>query len=184
VGEALRNDPRWRLVYLDPHAAVFVRDADGAAFPTPGPVPVETERVPFLAPRSSPPARLARLASRPFFRREASMYLTEYLAVLGSLGKAGSAEELANAALRESPGHPLLLRQRCAARLARGSVEDALADCEEAYRLRSDDVGILILYALVLDRQGRESEARRLLDRARELAPGDPQVAQAARAVG
>lgn len=183
VGESLRRDPRWRLAYLDPHAAVFVRD-EGTGAAVTGPVPAETERVPFLASTSSLPARLARLASRPFFRQDATMYLSEYLAVLGSLGKAASAEELASEALRQSPGHPLLLRQRCAARFARGNAREALADCEEAYRIRKDDVGILTLYALVLDRQGRESEARRLLDRARELAPGDPQVAQAARAVG
>jgi tetratricopeptide (TPR) repeat protein len=181
VGEALRRDPRWRLVYLDPQAAVFVRDeGTGTVFTAPDSVPAETERVPFLEPRTSEIAHLARLASRPFFRQDASRYLTEYLATLGSLGKIREAEDLASAALRRSPDNPLLLRQRCAARFARGNASEAAADCEAAYRLRDDDVGILTLYAMVLDQQGNKAEARRLVDRARELAPGDPQVANAA----
>jgi hypothetical protein len=184
VGEVLRQDPSWRLVYLDPQAAVFVRDeGTGTAFAAAGSIPVETERIPFLEPRRSWIGRAARLASRPFFRQDASMYLTEYLAVLGSLGRTRTAEELASEALRQSPGNPLVLRQRCAARFAQGNSEGALADCAEAWRLREDDIGILTLYALVLDRQGRKGEARRLLDRARELAPGDPQVARAAAAM-
>jgi Flp pilus assembly protein TadD len=136
--------------------------------------------VPFLVPQTSGIAHLARLASRPFFRQDASRYLTEYLATLGSLGKIREAEDLASAALRRSPDDPLLLRQRCAARFARGNAPEALADCEAAYRLRDDDVGILTLYAMVLDQQGNKTEARRLVDRAREIAPGDPQVANAA----
>jgi tetratricopeptide (TPR) repeat protein len=181
VGEALRRDPRWRLVYLDPQAAVFVRDeGTGTVFTAPDTVPAETERVPFVEPRTAGVAHLARLASRPFFRQDASRYLTEYLATLGSLGKVREAEDLASAALRQSPGHPLLLRQRCAARFARGNAAEAQADCEAAYRLRDDDVGILTLYAMVLDQQGNKTEARRLVDRAREIAPGDPQVANAA----
>ncbi|HEX7182501.1 MAG TPA: tetratricopeptide repeat protein [Thermoanaerobaculia bacterium] len=184
VGEALRSDPRWTLVYLDPHAAVFVRDAGGgSALAAAGDVPAETAQVPFLAPRGSAPARLAGLASRPFFHQEPSLYLTEYLAVLGTAGKLTATEELASQALDERPGDPLLLRQRCAARQALGNPTGALADCEAAYRQRGDDVGILTLYAFVLRQQGRTDEARALLQKAKELSPGDPQVASLERAL-
>ncbi len=176
LGEAIRSDPRWRLVYLDPQASVFVREDGTGPLSKRGAVLAETPRVPFLTPRSGLPGRLARLASRPFLRQDASLYLTEYLAILGSLGRAASAENLASRALEQRTNDPLVLRQRCAARLSLGNAHGALADCEAAYRRREEDVGILTLYALVLDRHQRRDEALRHLEKARELEPDNPQV--------
>lgn len=184
MGQALRSDPRWRLVHLDPHASVFVRDdATATSVAAAQPLPAVTDRVPFLETPSSAPGRLARLASRPFLRQEASLYLAEYLAILGSLDRTREAEELATGALSQRPGDALILRQRCAARFSRGDSNGALDDCAEAHRRREDDVGILTLYAMVLDRNGRTGEARRMISRARDLAPEDPQVARMAAAL-
>lgn len=184
MGQALRSDPRWRLVHLDPHASVFVRDdGTGTSLAATQPLPAVTKRVPFLETPSSAPGRLARFASSPFLRQESSLYLAEYLAILGSLDRTREAEDLATEALSQRPGDALILRQRCAARFSHGDSNGALDDCAEAHRQRENDVGILTLYAMVLDRNGRTGEARRMVNRARELAPEDPQVARMAAAL-
>ncbi|HEX3129804.1 MAG TPA: hypothetical protein VH394_20885 [Thermoanaerobaculia bacterium] len=180
LGQALRDDPEWRLVFLDPQAAVFVHEPAGTALTGSGAIPAESRFVPFVKTRIP---KIAYLASHPFLRQDASLFLTEYLAILGTFGKTQAVEDLASAALLQNPDDPLLLRQRCAARFVRGDLEKAMEDCAAAYRLRDDDVGILTLYALVLGQKGNGTEARRLLDRARELAPEDAQVANAASAL-
>ena len=162
LGRALQQDPRWRLVYLDPLAAIFTRGS--SAPPTlrlelPGP-----RRVPFVDPPGFVPP-LPDL-QRLFLRDTPSNYLVEYLATVGQLGRPRELIALATEALRAMPGHPLVHRQRCAAHLVENDVRAALADCEVAYRGRPDDSQVVALYAMALSGAGRRQEALFVLDEA------------------
>jgi hypothetical protein len=162
LGRAVQEDPRWRLVYLDPLAAIFTRG--GSAPPTlrlelPGP-----RRVPFVDPPGFVPPLPA--LQRLFLRDTPSKYLVEYLAALGHLGRTREVIALATEALRAMPEHPLVHRQRCAAHLAERNGQAALADCEVAYRGRPDDSQVVALYAMALSGTGRGQEALFVVDEA------------------
>ena len=162
LGRALQEDPRWRLVYLDPLAAIFTKGAP--APPTlrlelPGP-----RRVPFVDPPGFVPPLPA--LQRLFLRDTPSKYLVEYLAALGHLGRTHEVIALATEALRVMPEHPLLHRQRCAAYLVEKDGRAALADCEVAYRSRPDDSQVVALYAMALSGAGRGQEALFVVDEA------------------
>ncbi|HWM94730.1 MAG TPA: hypothetical protein VN493_28510 [Thermoanaerobaculia bacterium] len=150
LGQTLQRDPSWRLVYLDPHAVIFVKDG-GPAEPV-----LRTGRVPFVEPAGLVPPLPA--LQRTFLNDFSANYLIEYLSILGQLGRTQEVSELATEALR-SMDHPLLYRQRCAANMAAGNVSAAVEDCEVAYRQRPDDTQVVALYATVLNSAGRRQEA-------------------------
>lgn len=182
LGLALLRDPAWRLVYVDPFAVIFVR-SDRAIPRTVRERGVEDEAeatpVPFVGSRSG-----GTWAQRVFLRDFPSNYLIEYLANLGRLGFPREVERLADAALAVRPGHPLVLRQRCAARYLLQKVAKAVEDCRRAYENRSEDPEVVWLYATVLVREGERSQARSVLDRALEHSPRDRQLLALRRRLG
>lgn len=175
LGEALKSDPRWRLAYVDPLAAIFVKDGP------PGPPRIQLyagspgeARVPFVRP----PALIRPLAAlqRVFLNDFSANYLVEYLATLGSLGRSREVVEAATRALEVLPAHPLVLRQRCAARFALGQLSRAIEDCERSFQQRPEDGQVASLYCLVLQRSGRTREALAVLDEALRRHPGDARL--------
>jgi hypothetical protein len=170
LGQALQQDPRWRLVYMDPLAVIFVKDSFSVE-----PAVLVTEpqggRVPFVPPSSFVPP--LPLLQRTFLHDFPANYLVEYLAVLGQLGRPRDSIELATQALESLPDQPLLYRQRCAAHFAVGEVPEAISDCKAAYGRSPEDPQVVALYAMVLSRVGRSEEARFLVQRALEKNPGD-----------
>ncbi|MEA2603744.1 MAG: hypothetical protein QOF89_4736 [Acidobacteriota bacterium] len=172
LGQALMQDPHWRLVYMDPLAVIFVKDSVSIEpavrldVPDPG-----GRRAPF-----APPAGFVfplPLLQRVFLHDVSANYLVEYLAVLGQLGRPRDAIELASQALERLPDHPLLYRQRCAAHFAVGEVPAAISDCAAAYRRSPGDPQVVSLYAMVLNGVGRRDEARFLVTKALEDNPDD-----------
>ena len=162
LGRALLQDPRWRLVYLDPLAAIFTRGASAPQtlrLELPGP-----RRVPFVDPPGFVPPLPA--LQRLFLRDTPSNYLVEYLATVGQLGRPREVIALATEALRAMPGQPLIHRQRCAAHLVEKDARAALDDCEVAFRGRPDDSQVVALYAMALSGAGRGQEALFVVDEA------------------
>ncbi len=170
LGQALQRDPRWRLVYMDPLAVVFVKDSFSIE---PAVLVTESQRgrVPFVPPSGFVPP--LPLLQRVFLHDFPANYLVEYLAVLGQLGYPRDTIELATQALESLPDQPLLYRQRCAAHFAVGEVPEAVGDCKAAYDRGAEDPQVVALYAMVLSRVGRGDEARFLVQRALEKNPGD-----------
>jgi Tetratricopeptide repeat len=170
LGQALQQDPRWRLLYMDPLAVVFVKDSFSIE---PAVLVTESQRgrVPFVPPASFVPP--LPLLQRVFLHDFPANYLVEHLAVLGQLGHPRDAIELATQALESQPDQPLLYRQRCAAHFAVGEVQEAISDCKAAYDRGPEDPQIVALYAMVLSRVGRGGEARFLVQKALEKNPGD-----------
>ena len=171
LGQALQQDPRWRLVYMDPLAVVFVKDSfsiEPAVWVT---EPAGGLRFPFVPPAGFVPP--LPLLQRVFLHDYPANYLVEYLAVLGQLGHPRDAIELATQALAKTPDQPLLYRQRCAAHFAVGEVPEAIGDCKAAYDRDPEDPQIVVLYAMILSRVGRGNEARFLVQKALEKNPGD-----------
>ncbi len=177
LGLALLKDPAWRLVYIDPLAVVFTKDRKAGVAPAnlrlqDG----DGSRVPFINPPGLVP--LAAGLQRIFLNDFPANYLIEYLAVLGQLGKVEEVRELAIEALATMPDQPLLYRQRCAAELASGNVQAAVADCHRAYELLPTDPQVTTLYCTVLARAGRSKEARYILDEALRRDPTDRRLRQ------
>jgi tetratricopeptide (TPR) repeat protein len=170
LGQALQQDPRWRLVYMDPLAVVFVKDSFSIE-PTVLVTEPQRGRDPFVPPAGFVPP--LPLLQRVFLHDFPANYLVEYLAVLGQLGHPRDAIELATQSLESLPDQPLLYRQRCAAHFAVGEVPEAISDCKAAYDRGSEDPQIVALYAMVLSRVGRDNEARFLVQKALEKNPGD-----------
>ena len=171
----LSSDPRWRMVYLDPLAVVFVRDGRGAAGLQIDPA-LPGGRVPFVSPASGPGAWLRRAAGL-LLRTDASDLLHRYLSVLGELGRYRAVEELAGRALAVRPRDAALYRFRGAARTLLGKRDRGLEDLSMAVELRPDDLENRVLRARALADAGRRDEALRELARARRLATGrDPRI--------
>ena len=171
LGQTLLQDPRWRLAYLDPLAVIFVKDAP--AQPTIHlDLPAAGERrVPFVAPASfvAPLPALQRVFLHDF----PSNYLVEYLADLGQLGRPGDAVDLATLALKDSPGQPLLYRQRCAGQMALRNIPAALEDCGSAYKLSPGDPQVVTLYSMILASIGRKEEAVFIVEKSLQDHPND-----------
>ena len=91
---------------------------------------------------------------------------------------------LADAALARRPTDPLLLRQRCAAKLVLGDLAGSIADCGASYDRKPNDPMIVALYAVVLERGGRAGEARAVVDRALVRSPGDARLQDLRRQLG
>jgi hypothetical protein len=179
LGAALHRDPRWRLVYVSPLAVVFVKD-DRATPPgirLRAGADASSPRVPYVTPPGALGA-LGRWWQRALLHDSPMNHLVEYLANLGHLGLARDVEELATEALAARPDHPLLLRQRCAARAVRGDLTAAREDCRRAHASRPDDPQVVALYCAVLDRTGDHETARSLLRQALRDHPDDPGLRQ------
>jgi hypothetical protein len=174
LGQTLLRDPRWHLAYLDPLAAIFVKDdSSQPVSPTvnldlPSP---EGRRLPFVAPASF--VAPLPLLQRVFLHDFPANYLVEYLADLGQLGRPADVIELATRALKDSAGQALVYRQRCAAQLMLRNVPAALDDCTSAYKLSPDDPQVVALYSMVLNGIGRKEEAVFLVEKALQERPND-----------
>ncbi|HEY7214510.1 MAG TPA: tetratricopeptide repeat protein, partial [Thermoanaerobaculia bacterium] len=171
LGQALAQDPRWRLVYLDPLAVIYVKDAPGVQPAVRLRLPGDGEgAVPFVQPAGliSPLAFLQRIFLRDF----PANYLIEYLAVVGQLGHPDAVVELATEALKKTQ-EPLLYRQRCAAHLALQELPAAVEDCAAAYERRPDEPQVAALYATTLAGSGHRSEALSILDQGLRKNPDD-----------
>lgn len=170
LGQALVQDPRWRLVYMDPLALIFVKDSvsiEPAVLVTKPP----GGRPAFVSPSSFVPP-LPQL-QRAFLHDFPANYLLEYLAVLGQLGHPQDAVELATQSLESSPDQPLVYSRRCSAHFALQEVQAAISDCSAAYRLSPEDPQVVTLYAIILSRVGRVAEGRYLVEKALEANPND-----------
>jgi hypothetical protein len=176
LGMTLARDPRWRLVYLDPLAVIYVKDRpDLQSVIRPRRTEPGAPQVPF-----GEPAALLPLAAvqRVFLRDFPANYLIEYLAVLGQLGQPEEVVELATLALETMPREPRLYRQRCAAHFVRGALAAAVGDCATAYRQRPEDPQLVALYSMVLKGAGRRPEALALLAEALRENPDDEALAR------
>jgi tetratricopeptide (TPR) repeat protein len=172
LGQALAQDPRWRLVYLDPLAVIYVKDAPGVQPAVRLRLEGSGDRsVPFVEPAGlvSPLAFLQRLLLRDF----PANYLIEYLAVVGQLGHPDAVVELATEALKSMPREPLLYRQRCAAHLVQRDLPAALEDCDAAYEQRPDEPQVAALYVTALAGSGRRAEALSVVSEALRKNPHD-----------
>jgi len=177
LGQALLQDPSWRLAYVDPLAVIFVKD--GLSLPAEAHLDLsepEGRRVPFVEPAGFVPPLPA--LQRAFLHDFPANYLIEYLADLGQLGRSRDVVELATRALESMPGHPLLYRQRCAAQFALGAPRAALDDCASAYQRGSHDPQVAALYSMVLNSAGRRQEALFVLDKALQEHPDDEGLAR------
>ena len=171
LGQTLLRDPRWHLVFIDPLAAVFVKDSTEAPVAQLDLATPAGGRVLFADPAGfvSPLPRLQRVFLHDF----PANYLVEYLADLGQLGRMGDVIDLATRALNDKPEQPRIYRQRCAAQLALRNVPAALGDCTKAYTLSPDDPQVVAIYAMVLNGVGRKEEAVFVLEKALQDQPND-----------
>lgn len=173
----LAADPGWRLVYVDPLAAVFVRRGN------PAPAALEVGGatgagvVPFLAPANGPGRWLRRLA-RPVVRYASRDLLTHYLSVLGELQLLGAVEDLASKTLEAEPGFAKVLRLRGTAHFLSGRLEPARRDLALAVRRDPGDARSRFVYATILVRLGERQQALRHLEKALELEPDNRPVRQ------
>jgi tetratricopeptide (TPR) repeat protein len=174
----LMNDQSWRLAYFDPQASVFVR-TDLDVHP-----PEEFDawgrwgagRAPFLPPQGLPP--------QGALQRYGLSLLLEYLRALADFQQPGRIEEIANAALAESPGDPELLAFRGYARLRLGRPQEAAEDYAEVVRHRPNDVTARLNYARALSRSGRRGLALDEIDAATALDPDNPGIAKLRAVIG
>jgi hypothetical protein len=185
LGVTLLRDPRWRLVYAGPLAVVFARSDRPAprTIRELGPTGENGDGDGAPAPFAGGP-EAERWVQRIFLRDFPTNYLVEYMANLGHLGLSRELERVADAALSSKPDHPLLLRQRCAARYVLRKTEGAVEDCSRAYEGRPEDPQIAWLYASVLVRDGERDRARSILDRALREDPGNRQLLALRRRLG
>jgi hypothetical protein len=162
----LAADPEWRLVFVDPQAAVFLR-SEGE--PPPGEYDffgrTGVDAAPFLPP--SGPGFQRRM------RRLGLAFLWEYLRALSELGQFGAVERLATNGLAAEPGDAVLLEFRGLARLARGRPKLAVADYREVVAKTPENIDARIAYARALYRSGRAEAALLQMEKARQLDPAN-----------
>jgi tetratricopeptide (TPR) repeat protein len=177
--DMLAADPRWRLVYLDPTAVIFVRgDAPTPKIQVRGAAGGENS-VPFLAGDNG---WMRRLGHR-FLRTDPASLLNLYLSTLGGLGQLEAVEALASEALDQRPELSEVRWLRGTARLHRGNVAAARRDMEEAIRQGAGGVEARLQYAFVLYRLREPEEALHQLEEASREAPDNSQVEQMLRRI-
>lgn len=112
-------------------------------------------------------------------RQPANPYL---LCTLGQIemaaGRRSQAREAFDAALEAAPDLAVAWASRGVLAFESGDAEAAIADLTQALLL-GEDPAVLFNRALALRDAGRQAEAKADLTRARELAPNDPDIAQA-----
>lgn len=174
----LMNDSSWRLAYFDPQASVFVR-TDLDVHPPERFDPWGrwgSGRAPFVPPSGLPP--------QGALHRYGLSLVLEYLRALADLQQPAQIEEIANAALAESPGDPDLLAFRGYARLRLARFQEATEDYAEVVRQKPDDFTAQLNYARALSRIGRRGLALDALDAAAALDPGNPGIAKLRARIG
>jgi tetratricopeptide (TPR) repeat protein len=177
----LLEDPRWRMIYLDPQAVIFARDQTSGLVPRIDPaVPssrdlVVHDKAPFLTPK---PSWLRKLALRALLLYEPYSLLAHYLAVLGDLRQYDALEELATRALEVYPDDAAILRVRGAARLVTGSFPAAARDFERLVQFRPNDLEARVLYASALYSQRRSREALEQLNHVLKIDPAHLSAAE------
>jgi tetratricopeptide (TPR) repeat protein len=166
VRRLLVADPEWRLVFVDPQAAVFVR--------TEGEPPAgeyafsgryEVGSAPFLPPSAPGPQRR--------MRRFGLAFLLEYLRALTELEQFEAVEQLATDGLAAEPGDTALLEFRGYARFHRGEAKLAVGDYREVIGKAPGNVNARIAYARALNRAGRAEAALLQLEKAHQLDPAN-----------
>ncbi len=165
----LARDSKWRQVYIDPLAVVFVKlpsaaraqerlDDDGQA--------------PYLVPGGS--WQLPRRLSRLFFRTDVDQLLHQYFAVLGRLQQTAPLIDLVSTAVEERPEDSVLYRHRGSALMMNRRFDEGIDDLEKAISLDPSHPTNHFTMALALRDSGRLAEALSALDRALDLDPGNP----------
>jgi len=159
-------DPAWRLVFVDPQAAVFVR-TEGR------PPPIEyafsgrygAGTAPFLPPTAPGPQRR--------MRGMGLALLSEYLRALSELEQFEAVERLATDGLAAEPGDEALLEFRGYARLRRGEPKLAADDYREVVERSPENVRARIHYARALARAGNPVAALLQLEQVHQLDPAN-----------
>jgi tetratricopeptide (TPR) repeat protein len=159
-------DPEWRLVFVDPQAAVFVR-TEGQ--PPPGEYAFSGRygagAAPFLPPSAPGPQRR--------MRRFGLAFLLEYLRALSELEQFAAVERLATDGLTAEPGDAVLLEFRGYARLRRGEPKLAVGDYRAVVEQTPENAHARISYARALYRAGRAEAALLQLEKAHQLDPAN-----------
>jgi tetratricopeptide (TPR) repeat protein len=159
-------DPEWRLVFVDPQAAVFVR-TEGE------PPPSEFDfsgrwgagAVPYLPPAAPGPQRRLRHFGLSLLR--------EYVRALAELEQFDAIEQLATDALAAEPDDAALLEYRGYARLRSGRPRQAARDYRAVLEQTPENVGARVNFARALNRSGRARAALVQLERAHALDPAN-----------
>lgn len=112
---------------------------------------------------------------------EASAWGLRGLARLAAGDATGALADLDQAVSRSRRPNSELREVRARALLALGRLDEALADADEALRLRPESPEGLVTRGKVHEARGDRERARADLRRAVEVAPGHPQAAQARR---
>lgn len=164
----LAADRRWRLVFADPMASVFVRTEASSATQ----VFNEPRKVPFLVPEDGFGSWSRKVAGL-FFRTSPSPLLDQYLSALGNLQRYELVDKLATEALRQRPEDPAIYRARGSARMVRRRLQEGLSDIREAVRYGPDDPANHFTYALALRDSGDPRQALSEVEKAQQLDPGN-----------
>jgi tetratricopeptide (TPR) repeat protein len=159
-------DPEWRLVFVDPQAAVFLR-SEGEPPPSEYDFSGRSDigAAPFLPPTG--PGFQRRM------RRVGLAFLWEYLRALSELGQFKAVERLASDGLAAEPGDATLLEFRGFARLRRGKPKLAVGDYREVVAQTPENINARLAYARALNRAGRTEAALLQLEKARQLDPAN-----------
>lgn len=163
----LARDPAWRLVFVDPQAAVFVR----AGEPSP---PRELHPFGRWGPGQAPFLPASAPGPQRWLGRYGMSLLQEYLRALADLDLSEALEQVASAGLAARPGDAGLLAYRGYARLRLGRPVEAAQDYAELVERAPRDVAARINLARALARSGRRDEAREQLAAAARLDPAHP----------
>jgi hypothetical protein len=164
----LLADPSWQLVYLDPQASIFVRLEEGASKwePQIRDAGEGSEQPPFIGGLEN---SWSRRGSKVFVGTTGLEQMGIYLGVLLQLGRYAAVVDLADKVLASVPGDGVVRSHRAFALVRLARFEEAEADFRSVLEARPEDPQVLRNHAIVLQRLGREAEARDQLEKLRGL---------------
>ena len=165
----LARDPKWRQVYIDPLAVVFVKLPSAARKLE---RPDDDGQAPYVVAERS--WQLPRRLSRLFFRTDVDQLLHQYFAVLGRLQQTAPLIDLASTAVAQRPEDSVLYRHRGSALMMNRRFDEGIDDLETAIALDPSHPTNHFTIALAFRDSGRLAEAVAALDRALDLDPGNP----------